>query len=182
MQIIRAADLVATPWRNGMGTTRDVATLLAPDGTLRWQVSIADLVQDAPFSHYGAADRIFTPIAGDPPPELAFNGGPFEPCPLLVPKPFPGDVPTQSRIPAPGRAFNVITARAHWSAEVTVLTLAEGHTAAAPILYCHTGRLTHGAGTLTPGDTLLAPDDPATATEPTVLIAVTLTQNPFPPP
>ena len=143
-RVIRAADLVAAPWRNGLGTSRDIATGRGPDGAMRWQVGIADLERDAPFSHYPDYDRIFTPIAGDPPPELAFHGGPWEPCPLLTPKPFPGDVPTLSRIPAPGRAFNAIVDRRHHVAEVSVLRMEPGGTirtpeAAVVVVHCLSG-------------------------------------------
>ena len=154
--LIPGATLDATPWRNGLGTSRNIVTRLGPDGALRWQVGIADLEQDAPFSHYPHADRIFTPIAGDPPPELAFHGGPFEPCPLLTPKAFSGEWPTLSRIPAPGQAFNAIVDRRHHRAEVTVLHLRAGETVTLPaaphvVLHVLTGRM----GQAGPGDSLL---------------------------
>ncbi len=151
---IPAATLVAAPWRNGLGISHDI--IRRPG----WTVSIADLERDAPFSDYPGMDRIFTPIAGDPPPELAFRGGPFEPCPLLVPKPFPGDIPTLSRIPAPGRAFNVITERGKANATVTVLHLAAGDTVPTPdgacvLWHCLTGSLVIAGHTLAQGDSIL---------------------------
>lgn len=154
--LIPGATLDATPWRNGLGTSRNIVTRLGADGALRWQVGIADLEQDAPFSHYPHADRIFTPIAGDPPPELAFHGGPFEPCPLLTPKPFSGEWPTLSRIPAPGQAFNAIVDRRYHRAEVTVLHPQPGEMLAPPqashvVLHVLAGRMA-AAG---PGDSLL---------------------------
>ena len=153
--LIAAATLVAAPWKNGFGTSRDIASGLG------WTVSIADLERDAPFSHYPDAERVFTPIAGDPPPLLAFSGGPFEPCPLLTPKRFPGDVPTLSRIPAPGRAFNVIVNRTRLGAEVTVAHLVADEPVRAPsapvtLLHCLTGHLTAPGALATPGDSLLA--------------------------
>ncbi len=147
--IRRAAALVAVPWRHGMGTTRDVVTVNGPDGALRWQVSIADLVQDAAFSHFPHCDRVFTPIAGDPPPELAVDGGRFEPCPLLVPRPFSGEVPTLSRIPAPGRAFNAVADRRHHRVTVAVQHLVADAPVALPdaahtVVYCHAGEMEAG--------------------------------------
>lgn len=164
--IKRAASLVPVPWRNGLGVTRDVETVLHPDGSLRWQVSIADLVQDAPFSHFEGIDRVFTPIAGDPAPELAFEGGQFEACPLLVPKRFPGDVPTLSRIPAPGRAFNALADRRHHAIDVQVLRPGAGQRIAIPpasvvVLHCHAGSVGLGPERLEPGDSAIGPGDGA---------------------
>lgn len=169
-KIIRAADLVRTPWRNGAGTTRDIASSLAPDGALLWQVGIADLERDGPFSHYPDCDRVFTPIAGDPPPELSFHGGPFEPCPLLVPKSFSGEWPTESRIPAPGQAFNAVFDRRHHTATVSVLHLAAGDPLRLPdatTLVLHT--LT---ATLATENARLAPGDSLVTSEPTIFTAI----------
>ena len=177
-RLVPAASLTPIPWKNGLGTTRDVVTVTGPDGALRWQVSIADLVQDAAFSHFPHCDRIFTPIAGDPPPELAFHDGPFEPCPLLVPKPFPGDIPTRSRIPAPGRAFNAIVDRRHHEATVEIAespTRSPNH----GVIYCHTGQITAANQTLHPGDSLVGQGPITLKTTPnTKAIIVTITQPP----
>jgi len=179
--IRRAADLVAAPWRNGLGTSREIVTRSLPDGGLGWQVSIAELVQDAVFSHYPHCERVFTPIAGDPPPELAFDGGGFAPCPVLVPKRFPGDVPTLSRIPAPGRAFNAIADRRHYTIEVSVVPVSVSGlgSAAAPdpapdevVVYCHSGRVAVGDDLLSPGDTAIGQGEmrPAVTGEGTILV------------
>jgi len=175
--IRRAADLVAAPWRNGLGTSREIVTRTLPDGALGWQVSIAELVQDAVFSDYPHCERVFTPIAGDPPPELAFDGGGFAPCPVLVPKRFPGDVPTLSRIPAPGRAFNAIADRRHYTIEVSVVPVSGSAAAPDPaagevVVYCHSGRVAVGADLLGPGDTAIGGDEvrPAVTGEGTILV------------
>ena len=179
--LIPAASLVETRWRNGLGTTRDVHTALGPDGRLRWQVSIANLVQDAPFSFFEHGDRIFTPIEGDPPPELAFHGGAFEACPLLVPKHFSGEWPTLSRIPAPGKAFNAIVDRRFYAVAVQVLRLEAGDPVEAPdaphvVLHCLTGRIAAVGDLLGPGDSLLGagPATPGAMAEDGVVIVVAI--------
>ena len=189
--LIPGASLKPTPWRNGRGTTRDVVSHYAPDGAFAWQISIADLVQDAEFSHYPDCDRIFTPIpAGsesEPTPELvpqlAIDGGPFEPCPLLIPKPFPGDVPTLSRIPAPARAFNLVYDRRRHHATVSVLTLPPGTVVEPPatpffVVHCLQGRMVVADGALLPGDSLFGPDPtaPLETTEDTAAILVSITE------
>jgi environmental stress-induced protein Ves len=62
-QFVSLADVVATPWRNGGGSTREL--LAWPDGT-RWQVriSIADIGQDGPFSSYPGIERWFAVLEG----------------------------------------------------------------------------------------------------------------------
>ncbi len=182
---IPALTLVAAPWRNGLGVSRDIIKRPGPTpDSLGWTVSIADLERDAVFSDYPNGDRIFTPIAGDPPPELAFSGGAFEACPLLVPKLFPGDVPTLSRIAAPGRAFNVIVDRRHYQAGVTVLRLVAGDTVSAPaapdiVIHCLTGRLAIAGELLGPGDSIhgIGPGTPGAAAEDGVAIVVAVTQG-----
>jgi environmental stress-induced protein Ves len=179
--LIPASSLRTTRWRNGLGTSRDIVTRPGPTpDSLGWTVSIADLEQDAAFSDYPNGDRIFTPIAGSPPPELAFAGGPFEPCPLLVPRRFPGDVPTRSRIPAPGRAFNVIVDRRHHQASVQVLHLGAGDPIAPPaapetVIHCLTGSLAFPGMALGPGDSAHGTGLPGTAAQTTLALVVAIT-------
>ena len=158
-QRIPASALVPTPWRNGLGTSRTIATHTQPGGGLAWQVGIATLEHDAAFSHYPGYDRIFTPLSGDPPPELAFNGGPYHPCTVLLPKRFSGDWETQSRIPAPGEAFNVIVDRRLHTARVAVLPLAHGDPVSLPnattfVLHCLTATIRFGQHEIGIGDSL----------------------------
>ena len=172
--LVPGASLVAAPWRNGRGVSRDIVRHPA------WTVSIADLEADGPFSDYPNVDRIFTPIAGDPPPELAFDGGAFEVCPLLVPKAFAGDVPTLSRIPSPGRAFNVLVERGVVRAEVTVVPVLAGAVVEVPdaadfVLHCLFGRLGLAGVVLGPGDSVVgAGSAQATAMEDGVAIVVAI--------
>lgn len=159
-KFIPAASLVPAPWRNGLGVSREIISRTRPDGALAWQVGIADLERDAPFSHYPGCDRIFTPLSGDPRPELAFNGGPFHPCTVLLPKRFSGDWATLSRVPAPGQAFNVIVDRQLHSAGVSVLRLEQADPVPLPeatlfVLHCLSAVVQFGAHTVGPGDSLL---------------------------
>lgn len=138
--VVRAANLVPVPWRNGQGITRDVVTRLAPDGSLDWQVSIADLAGETGFSDFTSYDRVFTPISEGV--ELAFGGGMFVPCPLLAPVPFAGEQPVWCRVAAPARAFNAIARRPRPIA-VDVLRLAAGEAVPVPngtvVLHCWDG-------------------------------------------
>ena len=167
----RTGDLLVTPWRNGRGVTRDIATVSARDGALLWQVSLAELTEDCDFSSYAGFDRVFTPVAGDA-ITLSHDGGPFVPCPLLTPHAFDGGARTQCRTGGQaGRAFNVIAAQGWYNADVQVLRLAAGEPIPhGVVLHCWSGRLDAADGMAGPGDSLL--DAAASAAEPSVVILV----------
>ena len=64
--LIRGADLVAAPWKNGGGVTREVAAF--PQGAgldaFVWRVSIADVAQAGPFSRFAGIDRTLVLLSG----------------------------------------------------------------------------------------------------------------------
>lgn len=51
------SDLVAEPWRNGGGQTRQIAAFGTGDGGWDWRVSLADIRRDGPFSVFAGMDR-----------------------------------------------------------------------------------------------------------------------------
>ena len=64
--LIRGADLVAAPWKNGGGVTREVAAF--PEGAgldaFVWRVSVADVAQAGPFSRFAGVDRTLVLLSG----------------------------------------------------------------------------------------------------------------------
>ncbi|MFN9927385.1 MAG: HutD family protein, partial [Phenylobacterium sp.] len=60
--LLRAADRLAVPWKNGGGITRELAVW--PPGAsfddFVWRVSMAEVHQDGPFSSFPGVDRILT--------------------------------------------------------------------------------------------------------------------------
>ncbi|MFM0199958.1 HutD family protein [Paraburkholderia fungorum] len=64
--LIRGADLVAAPWKNGGGVTREVAAFPLNAGldTFTWRVSIADVAQAGPFSAFAGIDRTLVLLSG----------------------------------------------------------------------------------------------------------------------
>ena len=97
MRVVRGDTLVPKPWRNGRGVTRDV--LDANDGA-DWQIGLADLDEEAPFSSFPGMDRTFTLVAGGL-VRFRFEDGAEIVCPPLVPVLFPGDRPSPAD-PKPG--------------------------------------------------------------------------------
>jgi environmental stress-induced protein Ves len=65
-RILRSADYVARPWKNGGGTTRDIAA--SPSGasldTFDWRLSLAQVDRDGPFSRFDNVDRTLVLLSG----------------------------------------------------------------------------------------------------------------------
>ncbi|CAB3773730.1 hypothetical protein GQ57_31695 [Burkholderia sp. MSh2] len=64
--LIRAADLVASPWKNGGGVTREIGAF--PPGAaldaFAWRVSVADVGTAGPFSRFDGVDRTLVLLSG----------------------------------------------------------------------------------------------------------------------
>lgn len=63
MQIITCTDLIEVPWKNGGGTTREIAMGRMADQTA-WRISRADVAQDGVFSDFTGLMRILTVVSG----------------------------------------------------------------------------------------------------------------------
>jgi len=108
MNLLRAADRVATPWKNGGGRTWQVASDVSSgaegagaegagaDGSFGWRVSIAEIAADGPFSIFPEVTRTIAVIDGAG-VELTIDGtsrtlGPHTPLT------FPGAAVTVGRL------------------------------------------------------------------------------------
>lgn len=61
--VVRLADIPATPWRNGGGVTRELA--MWPDaGDWAWRMSVADVDKSGPFSKFDGIERWFAVLEG----------------------------------------------------------------------------------------------------------------------
>jgi len=100
------ASLSPVPWKNGKGTTRELA-LREDHGRMVWRLSLAEITQDGAFSTFPGMARIHTIVAGQ---GLLLDGGET----TLVAKPhrplhFDGGLPLTARLlEGACRAFNVI--------------------------------------------------------------------------
>jgi uncharacterized protein len=112
-RIIRNADLVRVPWKNGGGTTAEVAAF--PEGstfdTFGWRISMADVASDGPFSLFPGIDRTLIVVEGNG-IELDVEGIAY-PLDRTSPKlSFSGDDITTGRLlSGPIRDLNVMTRR-----------------------------------------------------------------------
>jgi environmental stress-induced protein Ves len=66
LNIIRATDWTTTPWKNGGGSTTEIAA--EPAGasldTFDWRISMAQIAADGPFSEFPGIDRTLSVVKG----------------------------------------------------------------------------------------------------------------------
>ena len=113
MLVLKAAERIARPWKNGGGITRDVYT--HPEGAaleaFDWRVSLADVASDGPFSHFAGIDRT-TAILSGAGFDLTVDGDTHRLTPQTPPLAYPGDGAASARLIAgPVTDLNVMTRR-----------------------------------------------------------------------
>lgn len=120
IRVLRAADRVAVPWKNGGGVTREVA--IWPEGSgftdFDWRISIAEVRDAGPFSVFENIDRNLTILEGRM--ALAFAERTIDLDTQSAPFAFPGDV-TCHGTPIGGvvNDLNVMTRRGRCTAMVS---------------------------------------------------------------
>ncbi|RAG84527.1 HutD family protein [Streptacidiphilus pinicola] len=118
LQVLRAADRVASPWKNGGGVTREVASSPSGAADFDWRVSLADVADGGPFSVFEGIDRVITVVVGEG-MALTVDGVETVVAERYRPFAFSGDATTGCRLlGGPLVDFNVMTRRGAVSAEV----------------------------------------------------------------
>lgn len=111
VRLYRAADYPRMPWRNGGGTTQEVAC--NPGGhtaSFDWRLSLADVAQDGGFSAFGGYQRIISVLEGGG-MELTVDGRTQRPLGPREAYAFSGDAAVSCRLlDGPIRDFNLIYA------------------------------------------------------------------------
>jgi len=112
-RVIRNEDLVRVPWKNGGGTTAELAAF--PEGagfeTFGWRVSMADVASDGPFSAFPGIDRTLVLVEGEG-IELDVEGVTYRLDRTSPKLSFSGDDMTTGRLlSGPIRDLNVMTRR-----------------------------------------------------------------------
>src|SRR5215472_7923266 len=112
-RLIRPEEYRVMPWRNGLGTTAEIATEPGAAGRFRWRLSIADVAASGPFSDFAGYDRVIAvasgagmrlAVAGRAPVELTRDSQPYA---------LPGEAATEcTLLEGPIRDFNLMTDRA----------------------------------------------------------------------
>ena len=114
MRILRAAAYRVMPWKNGGGTTTEIA--VSPDGAglddFDWRVSMARVETSGPFSSFAGIDRTLSVLEGDGVVLDIAGQTPARLTAASAPLAFPGDVPTGATlIGGPITDLNVMTRR-----------------------------------------------------------------------
>lgn len=97
----------AVPWRNGAGSTRELAVGEDQAGQVQWRISLANLDGPAEFSIFIGMDRLFVPLGGV---RLTIDGDAVH----LQPGEhvhFPGEAAVLVEPDAPTEALNVMVRR-----------------------------------------------------------------------
>jgi environmental stress-induced protein Ves len=118
LNIVRASNCRTTPWKNGGGSTTEIAA--EPPGaaldTFDWRVSMAQVATDGPFSEFAGIDRTLAVVNGR---GLVLTIGSNAPVTLereSEPIDFAGDIPTSARLMAGEITdLNVMTRRRRFS-------------------------------------------------------------------
>lgn len=114
-KLIQYASLHATPWKNGGGSTTEIA--IAPYGAtfddFDWRISLATISASGPFSVFPGIDRTLTLVSG---PCVVLDVGNGRQVALSEREPvlaFPGEIAVGATVDgAPTTDFNVMTRRA----------------------------------------------------------------------
>lgn len=124
--ILRSADRVASPWKNGGGITREIA--VGPVGAgmddFDWRISMAEVREAGPFSTFPGIERNLSVLKGRL--RLTFDDGATELDAASAPLAFPGDrachgVPVEG----PVHDLNVMVRWGRFTAEVERVTNAD---------------------------------------------------------
>ena len=121
------ADLSATPWKNGGGSTREIVCWPPGAGmdSFDWRVSVATIARSGPFSVFAGVDRVIVLLEGDGVRLQSAGGIHHRLDQALQPFAFPGEEALHcTLLGGPSQDFNVMTRRKALRAEVTVLQAA----------------------------------------------------------
>jgi uncharacterized protein len=121
LEVLRAAQRQAIPWKNGGGITREVAIspTLGTPGEFDWRVSIAEIAVAGPFSVFAGIDRRMSVLKG----RLSLK---IDDAPAVTLSPdsaavaFPGEAPVfATPLGATVTDLNVMTRRGRCAADLT---------------------------------------------------------------
>ncbi|HMA16298.1 MAG TPA: HutD family protein [Kiloniellaceae bacterium] len=118
---VLTSDIAATPWKNGGGVTRELATGGGSGSDWGWRVSLAEVAQDGPFSAFPGVDRVIAVIEGAGMDLVRPDGSTISLEPFR-PVRFAGEEPLSGRLRAgPVRDLNVMVRRGVFGAAMEFL-------------------------------------------------------------
>ncbi|WP_422934578.1 HutD family protein [Sinomonas sp. P47F7] len=150
--IIRFAELPRTAWRNGGGTTVEIAR--GPESTGNdwgWRLSLADIERAGDFSSFEGMERVLTVVEGE---LLVLTvGGREQGLERFRPFRFDGGAPASAVLPTGSiRDLGLITRRGAFTGHVTILELSKKR--AHPLFPGQLGVLLQGEAAVDGGEPL----------------------------
>ncbi|WP_286828863.1 MULTISPECIES: HutD family protein [Kordiimonas] len=162
MKVLGVDDYQVQPWKNGLGSTTELAVgpKAAGGAGFIWRLSIAEVTTDGAFSLFPDIDRVITVIDGA---GMTLDAGPYGNHPLkpFTPLQFSGDWHIEGRLKAgPVRNFNLMVDRRYAKGTMAFHDFATGAVVlsnknALRFFYLLEGEVRCGEAMLTPGQTLL---------------------------
>ena len=100
MRVLRAADHKVMPWKNGGGSTTEVAVFPECAGIddFGWRLSMATVMADGPFSTFAGIERTLAVLEGEGIALDVAGRGTLTVTRDGAPVSFPGDAPTVGRL------------------------------------------------------------------------------------
>lgn len=157
MTIIRLRDCPPQRWKNGHGSTRELAvqTSMADDAGFVWRASIATVDSAAPFSCFPGIDRQIALLDGAGFRMTLDQQHVHDLTTLFAPFAFAGEAAVTVQLHAgPTRDFNLMTRRDTVHGELSAMQTS-GELAADSslrLVYCANGAITTAEGELQAGD------------------------------
>lgn len=175
--IIRAADCPPQAWKNGMGTTREIARFPTEAGSddFLWRVSVAEVNSAAPFSEFPGIDRHITLLDGGGFTMTLDGEREHALVQPFVPFAFAGEARVDVAMAGGAtRDFNLMVRRSLARGEVQTLASPGRHVPdpACVLVYCAQGTLQTPDGTLQAGDAWLPDRSPFELDEDSVALLV----------
>jgi uncharacterized protein len=165
LRVIRQNQLIEGRWRNGMGTSWEIAShKKAGAEDFSWRFAKARIDGDVPFSMYPGMDRIFMMLDGDG-MDLEFaNGEVLQVHERFVPHKFACDVPLNCKLLGrPSIDLNLFAAREELRLECEVLNFSAMNTiklgSGATVLYVLEGEAFVSGEKLNQDDSAVVTDE-----------------------
>jgi environmental stress-induced protein Ves len=128
LQLLRAADRIPVPWKNGGGLTSEVAVYPERSGLddFDWRLSIAEVRAGGPFSVFPGIERQLAVLSGRLVLSIA-GGEPLSLSPHSPPLSFAGEAPVLAQPPqGPASDLNLMTRRVRCTGQLTHRTVRAG--------------------------------------------------------
>ncbi|TPG11586.1 HutD family protein [Rhodanobacter glycinis] len=178
--IIRLSDCPLQPWKNGLGSTREIAVHPACAGIddFMWRVSIAEVDSAAPFSSFPGIDRQIALLDGNGFTMTLDDDRAHSLTTPFTPFAFAGEAKVAvTLVDGPTRDFNLMVRRARAQGELQCRDTPGSHRLAPDIVlvHCARGTVDTSEGQLHAGDAWLPGGTSITLAVGAVVLVVRIT-------